>query len=584
MPVIQISDFSGGRDTTSSPLLATPNICVSASKNVWAPRGALVKIPGVTVNASFTATGGAMASIYADSTINTAMQIYCRIATSAGSTYGLWAGQIGTDSLTPLGYTTGTISVSGAVLISATGSGTTWLTHVSAGDFFRANSTAGSWYPISSVQDDTHLTLSTAVPVAVATGSAYTVLTVVNKVQNEYASLAGSLWMSDLGSTMQRYDGTGVTRIPAGPTAAFIETHKNYMFGFRTTTADSRLYWSTVKDPTSWPTNNFIDIDKSNGKGAGLISYGNELICFKTTGMYKVVGEIFEPTSPTYAVYPISVPSDFRFNCAKSAVIHNGILYFICLNGIYQYQQGTFYIQKVSDIIRSDLPTGHGDVFDDAANSTTYIGSSFDGYLIFKGLLTTGGSPGGGAYYALIMDRKGAWWLIDGTGEQNGHSDSAFSYIPLVTVPKTSGQPVLITGGTTYPRLYSWDVPNATSGGSVAGTFQDAAAAVVPININGVWLSKEFNIEFGHFKEIVVYLKKQSTGSLTLGWSVDQQSQITTTLDMTQGRGNMIRYVIPVNQKGSTIQIQLSQSGQTVPFEIYAANIYYDQNPNNRQV
>lgn len=574
MKSISIDDFTAGRNTLDNQILLQPGECVASSLNVWAPGKALTKMPGTAILYSFTATGTTLASIYADDTIKANQQLYYRIQSSLTvDGYFPWTGQ--SDSLTPLGYVTGTVAISGGTRISATGSGTTWTAHVSAGDLLRVDSSAASWYKISSVEDDTHLTLTSGIPVD-ATG-AYTAMPALDRVEVPWASFIGSWWSCTTANIMQRYDSTGMTRISAAPKAAFLAVYSNYLFAFRTSTAKSRLYWSTLKDPTSWPTNNFIDIAKDRGKGAGLIAFGNELIAIKNRTMHKVVGDTFDPTNPTYSIQDIAVPPSFQFNSGFSATIHNGVLFLVARNAIYAYEQGTSFIREVSSRWSNDLPTSFSDLDAITGVDQRIHGISFNGHLLFKGFQYADGSktPIG------ILDQRGAWWFSRNNNEAT--SISPFGIVPFAILNATNSQSKLVVGSSTYPRVYHYDILSHLNGSTPEDQYIDPSDASETA-ISATWASKEYSIEYGHFKSVVIYLKKQSAGNLTLSWSIDQGTFVDNTIDMTVGRGNLIRRVLDVNQRGSTIQLKISQTGANQTFQVYGIRILYEPDLENRLV
>lgn len=573
MKAINIDDFSGGRNSYDDQLLIAPNQCASGSYNVWAPFKPLTKAPGHAVFATFTATAIKGTHVYTDETANASYKLYWRLQSSSSSKYYPWAGE--TDSLTPLGYTTGTVSVSGASLISATGSGTSWSTHVTANDMFRVDSSAASWYLVSSVENDTHLTLGTALPVSVATGAAYTCMPNFDSGAPSLASINGSIWMVCSADWMQRYSGAGMTRIPAGPRANFLSNHKNYLFAARTSTAESRIYWSAIKDPTSWPVSNFIDVDKDNGKVTGIHSYGNELIIFKTRGIFKLVGEVFDTSNPSFAVYPISAPKDFMFNSNDAVAVYKGELLFYSMQKLWSYRHGTFQITDISSRVFNDLGNAFGSLATlHTTDHKTYAASVNNNFLL-KGFGRTS-EP----YVAILLDQNGAFWKFYDTESTN--SDADFNAPTPMAVLSQTLKPKLITlnqGGTNGVRAISWDF----IGPSFASVFIDHDDGSNNV-LDGRWVSKEFNIGYGVFKWLTIYFEKQAAGNLTVEWSIDQGAFVSNTVDMTVGRGNLVRKVLDVNQKGSTIQLRISNATISQTFKVFGINIIYDEIPLDRHV
>lgn len=573
------------------------NQCASGSRNVWAPEGGLTKAPGYSIGASFTATAafGSLFGFVADDAVSTANKLFYRLnttATGGGSGFYPWgSSNVLTDSLTPLGYVTGTISISGANLISATGSGTAWASNLAANDRIQVPASGSGWYTVSSVEDDTHLTLAAAVPAFVATGTTYVAQTGMTFKEFAQGSLNGNFCTTTTGDTFQYYDGTGMHRLSSGPSCAYLQVHKNYMFGLRVSTAfQSRLIWSAIKDPLTWPANNFIDIDVLNGKGSGLYSYGSELLVFKTRGIYKVIGDVFDPSNPQYYVIKINTPPDFMFNSAQSIGLHTGpvtyasytangqAVVFYAMGRIYKYITGTSYIVDISPSILRDLPVAFGTLTDSMANVDQNIRAvSYNGNYIISGLQDPNNA---GKFMSLMLDQKGSWWYMSNRNATT--NTGVFADGPWAVVPGTSTRPTLAVAGSTYPKIFTVDLIGPSFGTNYIDNASNPIGQGSSIAIDAKWVSKEFNIEYGTFKWIVVYLKKQAAGSLTVSWSIDQAANVSQAVDMTTGRGQVIRSVIPINQKGSTIQITLADNTVSQTFKVYAVKIYYEESPMER--
>lgn len=580
MPEFKIDSFAGGRNTDDDPLVIGSDQCVNGSMNVWAPRGALTKTPGTTLFATFTASADTTIRprfLAYEPSVTTAYNLYYRmsnLASSGGSDFGdatfPFASLNATESLTPIGYSTGTISISGATLNSATGSGTSWLTHVVSGDRFRVDATADKWYPVASVEDDTHLTLDGVVPAAVATGSAYLIqLKFLTNRDPAHAVLNGQMMMSTTGDTMQQFNGSGFLRLSAGPKAAFLAIYKNYMFAARTSTAESRLYWSAIKDPTSWPTNNFIDIDKDKGKISGLFAFGNDLIVFKTFGMYRVLGEVFDPSNPTYSVTPIAVPADFIFNGHKTCAVWKGQLVFCAQGNLYAYSPGGDRITLLSKKFAIDIKRKWGDPNDYYDENARLYAVSLRDHYFLKPLNTDGVNCG-------ILTDTGAWWLADNDFDT---ANDEFQNSPMVVFPNTGTDDAIATRllVPSEDRAYiaAWDL--FPVGQSYEDQYVGPLVSSTTRPIQAVWISREFNIGFGTFKTLTAYIAKQSAGTISIDWRVDQGSYVTNSVDMTVGRGNLIRVVLRINQTGSTIQFKISQSTVDQTFKLFGLVCSYDE-------
>lgn len=601
--VITIDKFTGGRTNFMDQLEIDPSMCASASQNVWCPNNVLTKAPGMTLQASFTASGSSSISgFWYEDNVSTAQKIFYGIEVSAtGQTsqlsFPFASSQTFTDSVTPLGYTVGTVAVGG---VSATGSGTLWLANVITGDRFQSSQNTNGWYSVLSVQDDTHLTLAASVPTAVGAGTSYILQPGYDSNSPAEAVLNGKLVISTTGDYQKYYDGSNFFRLSVSstastvpPKASFLAVFQNYIFAGYTAAFPSRILWSNLGDPLTWYSNNFIDIDLTVGQITGLQAFGQELIVFKNRGMYKVVGNTFDPTNPTYYVQKITTPPDFIFNSNSSCAIHttvspnisygavvgytNSILVFYGGGRIYVYQPGTTFVTRIGDSIINDLPN-LSNYF--TYNTDQFIrGFSYNGYYILKGLYNTN-QVGTLTYLQLIWDRNKSWW--NQQAASSGYTDP-FGVGHMAVIPSSTNKPQLATSGTGAGsgngRIYTVNMIGPTYTTSYPGD-TNPGFSLEPIN--GVWTSKEFNIEYGTFNKIIVYLQKQAAGNLTVQWSIDQGTPVSYTVDMTMGRGNVIRAVIDIRQKGSTIQLTLSNNVVSQTFAIYGAKIYYTPSEGER--
>src|SRR3990167_3581383 len=97
MKVINIDDFSGGKNVWDSQLTVKEGQCTVSSYNVWAPKGVLTKTPGVSIFQTLTASGSATDScvwIHSESTVSSAFKLYHRISSGAqNENIYLWGGE-----------------------------------------------------------------------------------------------------------------------------------------------------------------------------------------------------------------------------------------------------------------------------------------------------------------------------------------------------------------------------------------------------------------------------------------------------------------------------------------------------------
>ena len=600
MPSIDIFNFSGGKNVRDSQILAQPIEAVSTgTTNVWARGGPLSKFPGYALESILSVTGNnrmksatatAGNNLYFEPRDNLGLPIIARayIADVSGQSTKAevgWRLTTGSDPFTwsptatprfVFNYITGTIATNSGS-ISATGTGTAWSSNINAGDVYVRNLSSNHRIAVASVEDDTHLTLASTAN-ATESGVVYNILMHMNSQCMGWASFAGYLINANASGNMQLQDVTGgsaAQRVTAAPIAPFIQVHKSYLFASRSTTAQSRVYWSALNDPTTWPATNFIDVAKDRGVVAGMKTIGNELIVFKTNSMFKILGETFDPANPTYQVQEISVPHSFRFNSYGSIAEVRGRLVFFAGGAVYEYLPGTYAINLISDRISDDFGNQYQDIASvTAAADCRVFGISYRDLYLLKGIDHSSRTPRLSLH---VLDGNGAWWKATDSTASTVTASPMTGQTPFVNYSlDNSSEPSMFAISYGNPvGLYRFNIkyPLATSNDQVIEPDDGSTARA----ISSVWLSKEFNIDYGLFKNLIVYVKKQSSGTLTASYSVDQGTFVSNSIDMSAGRGNMIRAVIPINQKGSTIQVRFVQDTANVDMEIYGARVIYEQ-------
>jgi hypothetical protein len=88
------------------------------------------------------------------------------------------------------------------------------------------------------------------------------------------------------------YDGSAVTQITAAPQGGTIAvTYRNYAFIAKTPGNTSRLYFSNLVDPTTWPATYFIDINPNDGDQImALVPLPTTLLIVKQHNIYMLQG------------------------------------------------------------------------------------------------------------------------------------------------------------------------------------------------------------------------------------------------------------------------------------------------------
>ena len=544
-------DFSLGLNTLVAPNRLDPKASPTHS-NVWNDNGAIQKRLGQsrtsTTNTIYgrgwygylmhtsVFSGTENLVIYAAAGITNNFLMYTSDSINVQGAYVSTAGTV-------------TTAVASAAVV---GVGTSFLTTVRANAIFAVGNTVGI---VLSVTDNTNLTL-TANFGALNVGTSYTVNPAWAATRRvSFTDQNSKTWICGRGSVSVSFDGTNTAYVDAFPQASYSLAYKNYTFAANTTANPSRISWCKLKDPTTWPAANFIDVNPDDGFPiVGLAFDGQSIVIFKTNSAWKLTGDIFDPANPTYTLTQIFTPSDFNINSPKSFQLYgtNGYI-MLGKKGFYSYDGGGA-ISKILD-------------YDRIRGEFANIGS-----FAWGNEPTVTAEPA-----AIIVD--GNYWLQ----VANLLSSIDASHKELTYVLDKSGAPwkwsqlgPAMISDFAYRSGVLYGV-NSYNGGT-AGLLQLNTGSTDGLTsaINGSFTTKVYEYSNQQrFGIIFVYLKKQLAGNLTFEVSVDEASFVSTTIDMTAGTGTRVKsQPIVVGRIGRSIQFRWSNNTAGQTFEVYAVELY----------
>src|SRR3990167_3456932 len=194
-----------------------------------------------------------------------------------------------------------------------------------------------------------------------------------NEWPMEFLTFNGATYATNGNDTVRKITtANGVSTIAAYPAARFHVAHKGYVFTLNQDAAGSRtrLQWSAQGDAENWPSTSFEDIYPFvNSVGLGLYPLGDELIVFQgpdytgttrvynTGKIYRIIGDVFDPTNPTYVIEEIPMAPDVGLlgNAHRAIKALNGELIFPTNNGFYKYIPGGGMPVPISEIIGGDI-------------------------------------------------------------------------------------------------------------------------------------------------------------------------------------------------------------------------------------
>lgn len=114
------------------------------------------------------------------------------------------------------------------------------------------------------------------------------------------------------------------------PRGKYVAVHKNRVFFAGSSSNPSRLYFSDLLNPDSWPTLNFIDISPEDGDSlTGVLSYGDYLVIAKQHSIWILAGD----APANFTVRRVSA----RIGCLapRSLCAVNDLICFVADDGVY---------------------------------------------------------------------------------------------------------------------------------------------------------------------------------------------------------------------------------------------------------
>jgi hypothetical protein len=227
-----------------------------------------------------------------------------------------------------------------------------------------------AWYEFVSGSTSGRIALATAgtsIYSMTTLGSTWTHITGATIVTSgnhvSWENFTNKIFMVDGANLPKVWAGTGTCTIATVPTGVtkvkFVTQFNNYLFygnvAMGATDMTSRVYWSNVKDPTTWDSDQFIEVSKDDGQPiTGLKPLGDRLVVYKERAIYNLyfTGD---------ADIPFIMPGGGKSNSTVGCVapysiqeIENGHV-FLSFDGLYFYDGSNSY--KLSDRVTQTLLT-----------------------------------------------------------------------------------------------------------------------------------------------------------------------------------------------------------------------------------
>lgn len=203
-------------------------------------------------------------------------------------------------------------------------------------------------------------------------------------------------------------------------TAKYNEAYNNYLFYANCVVSgtyhNSRVYWSAIKDTTSWNAADFIDINKDDGQYITRIkTLGDRLVIFKTRSIYNL---FFTGDADIPFILPGGGKSNSSVGCiAPFSVqeVNNGLV-FLSHDGFYFYDGLNSY--KISDRVTTTILGYANNRFDKTISLNQYTKNRY-----WAAFTTSGATQHN---RILVWDYfNNAWSIYSGTGANSGLNPSS---------------------------------------------------------------------------------------------------------------------------------------------------------------
>ena len=570
MPTELIQDFSEGINNKDAPNRLKPNQLATAS-NCWydvnaiKARGAFKT--GINTTNSQVEIGDSLYKLrmcQGATTINLnaatlKMFHFAQLSGSGAAAGGVIpiqqenpdvSGEWGTVS-----YAVGTVeTTSGSAVV--TGSGTSWTGSVRPGDIFAVSSKVARI--VSTVDSNTQITLTATYTSTNSAGSAYKIWPeFTGFYPPSFEMVNNKVYMTSQSRMPAYWNGSNHFNNTNSPICLLYKLLKNYMFAANTSANPSRLSWSAIKDAETWPASNFIDIAPDDGDQiTGLFNDGQSLIILKKRSIFRLTGDIFDPSNPTYVLTKLYTPPECIFESARSWAVFKGVVMLYGGVGFYQYDGGSAITRMdVTDNILGTI-NGTGWV---PTNVTQIEHSNYGGGAVSgQQAITYNGNYWITSHQAaygkiLMLDRNLKWWIFNPPGA----NDLTFGFF----IMKGSSP-------STYNTLWTIIQNSSTTDSGTYILDQDFSNE----SINATFTTRVFQYaKKQRFGRAYLHFKRASTGSITFGYKVDEGTTVEATVDMTTGTGNRVKSPpIMIGRVGQAIQFVISHNASTEDFEVYA--------------
>ncbi len=344
--------------------------------------------------------------------------------------------------------------------------------------------------------------------------------------------------------------------VPAAATDGVIRIWKNRMI----ITHGTRLYFSAIGNPESFPANNFVDIKSVDDDGdiiMGLEPIGENLLVFKRNSVWS----IYDSTNFTNRrLFPVGVVSWRAITSLEDRV------FWVSRNGVYSTNGEDILLEshKLEPIFTTDthalgLEVPHGLI--STPGLLTFLGSASDGRL-FLGTVDYGSYMWVGYPKYRNKDDEIPWYLL-----KNSSGDRLSSAKPQELIIGTARGVLGITKSpsTNLQYFHTLMVPNQTTDDTPTTSHTIVARAML-----GWHLGTEDDEKYERLRRIIMLMR----GSLTVDVYADYDSDTSQFTEVVTVPSGVDSKRVNVNKKARTHRLGLSGSD----FEITELMLKYRGN------
>jgi len=344
---------------------------------------------------------------------------------------------------------------------------------------------------------------------------------------------------------------------PDPPKAFWLKSHKGYLFAAKSTDYQSRVWFTPPGNHTIWDAFAFIDVNKDDGgvvNGLEVVGRGQYLAVFKSTGIYAIDGDIFDP-DPAIGNQSVRLVNSKGCASGYSIVkVNDDIILYLGIDGkVYSFDGVNS--TPVSEEVHATITGFNSGRFQYA--KAVYNPYRNEYWITFA--TGTGTKHDRVMAYNLITK---SWFLWTPAQEQDS--------LALVRVASsTFDVPFILAGAADTGFIYRWD-----TNGSLAD-FTDDDATAINAYYQTAWVDLGSHV-YKLLRRVYLYQKQTGNWNITLGTYSDFSSSTDTSLTASLNQTNE-KDAFNQNSLGNRFAWRFTNSTINQYFEVEKMEAYWIQ-------